>query len=506
MSSLLLKFLRASENRSTNRRIRSFQEEARRINEDPTLYLVKQKLKNHPDPKYRQLNREELTREAIYLTDPYSLKEFFSSLTHKPVQDRIEETRYTDDFEHRERNHKKPPEGESHLTLKLHLRHGNDTPSFMVRMGIALLKIPYGVLHASLEIGDTSDPNVSYIIEFNNSSLVQPRKKNHIERSALEATIPLQGLRLLSEPGKVTNQATQSDKKEWSFQSTTIMQLIPAETSSINGEFSSVDTSKPQVNPMSETNTKTGVVVKAPIFSLHSSTNVKQFPLMEASTNKSETDKGTHGATALMPSQSDIKQHPLLESPSLLGRGDPKPMRNVTFESPVRSLPDYHQHHMTEFQSTDRKDLTHSVQISKSKILLIDELVKIIVSYNKYYYYHPITRNCQTFVVEVLQSFGIWENFKLEGRLEQYLENLTKGKKEVYKSHKSVNDRVKYLVTSGEIEETSYDEARYLRSLYTTFHLEDASASATAVCTDQECLLGVIEKRLDATRPEGATV
>ena len=100
----------------------------------------------------------------------------------------------------------------------------------------------------------------------------------------------------------------------------------------------------------------------------------------------------------------------------------------------------------------------------------------------------------------------MWENFRLGDRLEHYLKNLTKGRKEVYKSHKSVNDRVKYLVVSGELEDITYDEARYLRSLYTVYHLEEsASSSATAVCSDPECLLKVLEESLKEKRPEGTT-
>ena len=146
--------------------------------------------------------------------------------------------------------------------------------------------------------------------------------------------------------------------------------------------------------------------------------------------------------------------------------------------------------------------------MSLSKVLLVEKLVDLIVKYNKNYYYHSITRNSQTFVVEVLQSFGVWENFNLGRKLKEYANNITKGKKEVYKSHKGLNDRVKYLIVSKEIEETTYDEARYLRSLYTIFHLEEASMSAqssTTVCSHSDCHLQDIERHLNTIRPEGTT-
>ena len=85
--SLFLKLLRGSQNRATHQKTQRLQHEAVRKKEDPVTYLVKQKLKHHPDPKYSKMTDEQMTREATFLTDEEALQEFFSDLLHtKGVQ------------------------------------------------------------------------------------------------------------------------------------------------------------------------------------------------------------------------------------------------------------------------------------------------------------------------------------------------------------------------------------------------------------------------------------
>lgn len=516
--------MKRSERISTERKARSCQREALRRREDPTIYQVKQKLKRHPDPSYSSMSEEDLTKEAIHLTDPEFLKEFFSDITtHDSMKEILKEAsasyeqgetdtdRLIDSRQNSEcqasQQIQKRREKAGQLTLKLHLSHSNETPSILARLGAALVKIPYGVLHAYLEIGDTHNPEVTYIVEFNNASLVQPRRKKSIEPSALEATIPFGGCNLktvkhtaatspISQLPQVRTgatghsiahdlsyvcQVTYNTRKE-------IQQGEDPSTTANQGNIRAAtsldDPSLPRQRPRSVRVQSSGMTPPA-----RKKTPCPAPPLVS---NQQEHDSVKTVARESPPKLETVTANKVTSTEE--GNG-------ITPHAPP----------LQEFQKsanekTSREDLTEYLQLSLSKMLLLDKLVSIIVQYNKKHYYHSITRNCQTFVVDVLQSFGVWENFKFGDKLEQYLENLNKGRKEVYKSHKSINDRVKYLVVSGEINDITYDEARYLRSLYTIFHLEEASrmTASPVVCTDHECLLKELEKRINEIRPEGA--
>lgn len=558
--SLILKILRSQENRSACQKIRQLDQEAERKNEDPEVYHVKQKLKNHPNLKYSSMSDQDLTREAIHLTQADSLKEFFSDLTHKPIQSIMEEVSHEGSRELTQREllavriPQKHIERVGHLTLKLHLRHQDETPSFLTRLGAALLKIPYGVLHATLEIGDTNSPNISYMLEFNDSHLVQPRKKNVIENTALEATIPLGGARLYTSeawPQAPTSAEMRLREKRASVKTGVGMvdkyfssNSIPIRSRSVCVKSAYEKDHSNQANQSCPTITESDqdqggqnsaagfrgpcfkrsqpVVSITPLEANAPATHKDSLASKTAQHSKKivtarrqmphlheETDVDIGTAEGCQPdTQGLINSLSKLEK-AHNGLRLPKPYSTLPFSSNTRP-------HLTKTESphqeqnTSSEDLTHLLHLSLSKILLIEKLVQIIIKYNTNYYYHNITRNCQTFIVEVLQSFGVWENFRLGERLEEYLKNLTKGKKEVYKSHKSINDRVMYLVHSGEIEETTYDDLRYLRSLYTIFHLEESTgasrASAVVVCSEPDCLLNVLEEALKKKRPEDATV
>ena len=626
--SLLLKILRRQENLSSQRKTRHIHQEALRKNESPDLYLVKQKLRNHPDTRYSSMSEEELNTEATLLTDPDTLKAFFRDLTHQPIHSILEEV-----------GHEQQPQGltqsalsveQSHveragrLTLKLHLSHIDGTPTLLTRMGAALLKIPYGVLHATLEIGDTTNPNTSYMLEFNNSHLIQPRRKGRREATALEATIPLGGVRfrqLEAWPRPPTSAQVRLREQRSSiktgvgvvdsYYSPQGLPLRPrskcirsrygkkprshSDPTTSRGELdTSKETSSSKPQPV--TRTRSGdappVGVGAEMAStwsdgvggyldsdptLHMDTleeerDRSELPDAETTPHATETTsqdiQGRRGAckdeeetgrgmqmaencstdpvTVSKPLKSPSKLEKTTRGPEAAAECSTDPTttqipaslpQTRKLEQTVRGLeaavecstnPISLRHTRATRQvnpllrgttaapttnsSSSSEDLTHLIQLSLSKIILVEKLVGIIVRYNTRHYYNSITRNCQTFVVDVLQSFGVWENFRLGQTLDVYLKNLSKGKKEVYKSHKSVNDRVLYLVRSGEMEETTYDEMRYLRSLYAVFHLEEASVlekggqgGAMAVCGEADCMLAVLEEHLSRKRPENAT-
>ena len=489
--------------------------EARKKKEDPILYQVKQKLRNHSDPKYREMSEDQLTQEATHLIDPDSLKEYFSELTHKPVHailEEIDDQDSTENLVQKELICQKHVESVGNLTLKLHLSHSKENSSNWVRMGVALLKIPYGVLNASLEIGDTSNPDLSFILEFNTSSLVQPRKKKLIECSALEATVNLGGCkpqlhkslswspetrRFKAKDKSIPRSATDQEiSYGCSGNNTPKLTRYRQRSVCISGGRSPYATKKRSLLPVNDDVAKsTNKLINTP-----TTISVKSSEPLQ--------DEGPDVAQALPR----ITDHRLNGTKATQGTISSKEdQEGPTVAQTLQKITDHRLNGTKATQGTmsSKEDLTEYIQLSiTAKKKFINKLVKIIVQYNKCYYYHPLTRNCQTFTVDVLQSLGVWKNFKLGERLQDYLENLTKGRQEAYKSHKSVNDRVRYLVASKEIEELTYDEARYLRSLYTIFHLEEASKSSQPVqdvCSDQDCQLRVIEKRLAQTRPEGAT-
>lgn len=549
--SLMMKILHSKESKSTRQKIQHLHQEALKRNEDPAVHLVKEKLRNHPDPKCKHMSDEEMTEEAIHLTDTESLKEIFSDLTHKPIHNIVEEVSKKDGDN---LTHSEPIAGKSiqqehldragQLTLKLHLSHLDETPSWLVRLGTALLKIPYGVLHASLEIGDTSNPNVSYMLEFNDSSLVQPRKKSMIEDTALEATIPLGGSRVkLLETWPKASTATEVRLRENRVNINTGISVVDdhfrAKCVPIRPRSVCVTSRYQEARlnqrrkTLSESSNKTPKnhlkICKKPLSSSQPDLTKQQCldtpNLFTPQSDKSDNEANIHGEAGPVAEAEAMPNTKRVIIPSMVlqseesdtARAGPNMLMHLTagLELPIidpikehlsenQVLPDHSRPHRDTIASNE--DLTQFIRLSLSKILLIEKLVKIIIKYNTSYYYNSITRNCQTFIIEVLQSFGVWENFRLGERLEVYLKNLTKGRQEVYKSHKSVNDRVRYLMQSTEIEETTYDELRYLRSLYTIFHLEESpcSTQSTALCSEPDCMLKVLEDHLSRKRPEGA--
>lgn len=530
--------MKGSERRSTERRGRRSQREALRRREDPTIYQVKQKLKKHPDLSYSSMSEEDITREAMHLTDQESLKQFFSDITHEPFKKKKTheemsaeiEKDDTDGFvdislnsECRHPGNIQERQGDQagQLTLKLHLSRLDETPSALTRFGIAFLKIPYGMLHARLEIGDSCNPEVTYIVEFNSSSLVQPRRKKRIECSALEATAYLGGYKLgalkHTDFTLLTTAHNQGHRGGRGCTGRPMMQdfsfachasatptrerkrgEVPCEENRVNVGVPGLVVGDSNLMPMLRPRSKCVLSRVAPPAT--KKPPCRDFnmtdPTIRTTSNqqdiKSVRTEGTleteipHKVNK--PTEGNgITMHALLD--------------NITAQSPpVQESRNF------VSQNIQMREHPTEYELSLSKMLLINKLVSIIVQYNKHYYYQSITRNSQTFVVDVLQSFGVWESFTFGEKLEQYLENLTKGREEVYKCHKSVNDRVKYLVVSGEINELTYDEARYLRSLYTIYHLEESSTTAAnlGVCTDHECLYKDLEKRLNEIRPEGA--
>ena len=494
---LFRKIVRASENRTDQQRTQTLQREAVRRHEDPVLYQVKMKLKKHSDPQYSGMSDKELTKEAFRLTDQESLKEFFKDLTHQPINTAMEEVATESDDGKSYEVRQKHLDRVGQLTLKLHLSHPEETPSTLTRLGAALLKIPYGLLRAALEIGDTSNPNISYIVEFNESSLVQPRKKNVLEDSALEATIPLGGARI-----KV--------RDSWTPPPAHAQAKLREKRGNLRTGIDVVDSyycsAYIPIRPRARCMTSKERRFRRRVSTL---TDVSS---AVPTANKLGDDKVVATSLPLPSANYRSKSYsPPTARNQLSSSSDSDSTKNSTeeFQPKVKASPVQNQPITTlQWSMASGEDLTPFVEMSLSKILLIEKLVKIIIKYNKNYYYHTVTRNCQSFLTEVLQSFGVWENFKLGERLEVYLANLNKGRKEVYKSHKAVNDRVKYLIASGEIEETSYDEVRYLRSLFTIFHAEELQASARpihSVCGESGCMLHVLEEHVKKKRPDGAT-
>lgn len=496
-----MRLLRGSQNRNAQQRTQRLEREAVRKREDPAMYQVKIKLKNHPDPKYSQMSDEDMTKEAVRLTDQEALKEFFRELTHQPIDTIMEEVaadRHLESDDSYEVVRQKHLDRVGQLTLKLHLSHFDETPSNLARLGAALLKIPYGVLHAALEIGDTSNPDISYMVEFNESNLVQPRKKSLLEASALEATIALGGSRVkLKEnwPKPVTSAEVKLREKRCKMKTG-----IGVVDSYYGAEH--VPIRPRSVCLTSRARKRASTVHGDMAFRIPKNEFAREKEVASTLPSPSKCM-----AKQYLPQSSDLKI-----ATNLSPNPEPANTKMSYTEEfrPNLGASPLHQPITTPSHTSlvSGEDLTPFVQMSLSKVLLVEKLVKIIIKYNKNYYYHKITRNCQTFITEVLQSFGVWENFKLGERLEVYLANLNKGRREVYKSHKPVNDRVRYLVTSGEIEETTYDEMRYLRSLYTIYHAEEFRASArpiTAVCSEPDCMLNVLEENLKKKRPDGAT-
>ena len=134
-------------------------------------------------------------------------------------------------------------------------------------------------------------------------------------------------------------------------------------------------------------------------------------------------------------------------------------------------------------------------ETASSKKGHMDKLIEVVARYNKNYFYHPIFRNCQKFVAELLSCLGYPVHPRLEGHLGGYYKEVREGVKHslAFDCHADLDTYVeKALETRG----VAVPEAEYLMGQYFIFHVTGMTESATVErwhCPVQGCRMAQLE-------------
>lgn len=148
-----------------------------------------------------------------------------------------------------------------------------------------------------------------------------------------------------------------------------------------------------------------------------------------------------------------------------------------------------------QLNHNEQIDLLFEATAVKSKLL--DNLIELVLRYNKYYYFHSFSRNCQHFVTEAIKALNIKNPHNFTGRLKAYFEQLKRGlpkKPPSFHSHADLDSHVRSNIG----EATCHDLEFYL-CMYFHFHFISRSQSADSRewrCEVESCQMANVERRI----------
>ena len=144
---------------------------------------------------------------------------------------------------------------------------------------------------------------------------------------------------------------------------------------------------------------------------------------------------------------------------------------------------------------SEQTDLLFEASVVKSKLL--DNLIELVLEYNKYYYFHSFSRNSQHFVSDAMKALNIKNPHNFTGRLKEYFERLKKGlpkKAPSFRSHAELDSHVQSNIGGA----TPHD-LEYFLCMYFHFHFSSRSQSgnpAQRQCEEESCQMANIEQRI----------
>lgn len=147
----------------------------------------------------------------------------------------------------------------------------------------------------------------------------------------------------------------------------------------------------------------------------------------------------------------------------------------------------------------DPKDETDLIfQAALSKLDILNGLVRVIAQYNGQYFYHAISRNCQTFVIDALKAMGCENPPEFEGNLRTYFQDLKAGRCQTsYANHAALDQYVQDRVLNAPAgRELSTQEKEYLLGQYFLFHmngLTEAEQPENWACPVRNCQMVNLE-------------
>lgn len=126
-------------------------------------------------------------------------------------------------------------------------------------------------------------------------------------------------------------------------------------------------------------------------------------------------------------------------------------------------------------------DLVFDAAVERSKVF--DDLFELVIRYNKYYYYHMFSRNCQHFVADAMKVLKIENPHTFTGRLKTYFDKIKKGVTAVeFQSHSQLDAHVQ-----TRISEATQQELEYYMCMYLHFHTIGRSQSSECDPTKWKC-------------------
>lgn len=163
-----------------------------------------------------------------------------------------------------------------------------------------------------------------------------------------------------------------------------------------------------------------------------------------------------------------------------------------------------HRENSIAIQRYDPKDEIDLIfQATRSKVDLLNALIQVISRYNRTYYYHPIYRNCQRFVVDALEAMGCENAPQFKGNLAAYFEKLKVGSPQLnFRSHAELDEYTKANVTrkTEETQELSSQDKEYLLAQYFQYHMREISGSQNPdqwQCTEENCQMKDLDRHID---------
>lgn len=152
----------------------------------------------------------------------------------------------------------------------------------------------------------------------------------------------------------------------------------------------------------------------------------------------------------------------------------------------------------------DPKDEVHLIfEATRNKLDLLNALIRVISRYNGQYFYHAISRNCQTFVIDALKAMGCQNPPQFQGNLRAYFESLKAGNcQPEFNSHDELDRYVRENVISPprEQDRVSLQEKEYLLGQYFQYHIPQMTeyeAPETWQCPMRNCQMRNLERHID---------
>ena len=140
-------------------------------------------------------------------------------------------------------------------------------------------------------------------------------------------------------------------------------------------------------------------------------------------------------------------------------------------------------------------DLIFDSAVERSKVL--DNLIEVVIKYNKYFYYHIFSRNCQHFVQDAMQAMKVQNPHSFTGKLKTYYDLLKRGNIKVnFQSHSELDEHV-----LRHLSEATHRELEYYMCIYLHFHAVACAQSSEQdptkwKCEETSCQFDTVDARI----------